>query len=205
VDERPIIAFGVNDTKDIFNQVVYQADSNRSQAYRTYVNLGKNRERYIRALGALPPGGKYFFVLGLQYNHNSYEGSYENKPLTFERGSWRLFTYHNLRLTPNTQLAVNGFLILNGQLQFYELSNFGQLNFNIIQQLLKKKLTVSLNAQDIFYTNQNEFVLMQGNVNASGTRKADTKRIGLNLRYNFGIRKRERQELPDVEGSSQRP
>lgn len=203
VDERPIIAFGMNDTKDIFNQVVYQADSNRSQAYRTFVNLGKNKEKYIRALGALPPGGKYFFVLGLQYNHNSYEGFYENKPLTFERGSWRLFTYHNLRLTPNTQVSVNGFLILNGQLQFYELSNFGQANFNIMQQFLKKKLTVSLNAQDLFYTNKNEFVLQQGNVNASGTRKSDTKRIGLNLRYNFGIRKKEEQKLPDVESAAQ--
>lgn len=203
VDERPILAFGINDTKDIFNQVVYQADSNRSQAYRTFANLGKNRERYIRVLGALPPGGKYFFVVGAQYNHNDYEGFYENKPLAFARGSWRLFTFHNLRLTPTTQLTMNGFLFLKGQLQFYELSNFGQLNFNINQQFLKKKLTVSLNAQDIFYTNKNEFVLTQGNVNATGTRRSDTRRFGLNLRYHFGIRKREEQRLPDVEGATQ--
>jgi hypothetical protein len=205
VDERPIIAFGINETKDIFNQVVYQADSNRSQAYRTFVNLGKNKERYFRALGAIPPGKKYFFVFGVQYNYNSYEGFYENKPLTFQRGSWRLFTYHNLRLAANTQVSLNGFLFLNGQLQFYELSNFGQLNMHISQQFLQKKLTVSLNAQDIFYTNQNEFVLLQGNVNASGIRRADTRRFGLNLRYNFGIRKKEEQKLPDMEAASQMP
>jgi hypothetical protein len=46
--------------------------------------------------------------------------------------------YHNLRLTPNTNLSVNGFWFVNGQLQFYELSNFGQLNMNISQQFLKK-------------------------------------------------------------------
>ncbi|HYC30608.1 MAG TPA: outer membrane beta-barrel family protein, partial [Chitinophagaceae bacterium] len=44
VDERPILAIGVNDTKDIFNQVVYQSDTSRSLAYRTYDNLGKNKE-----------------------------------------------------------------------------------------------------------------------------------------------------------------
>ncbi|HEY1021800.1 MAG TPA: outer membrane beta-barrel family protein, partial [Flavisolibacter sp.] len=148
VDERPIIAVGYNETKDIFNQVVYQADSNRSQAYRTYVNLGKNRETYFRALGAIPPGGKYFFVVGVQFNYNHYEGFYENKPLGFKRGSWRFFTYHNLRLTPNTQFSMYGFLIKNGQLQFYELSDFGQLGVNLSQQLLKKKLTITLNAQD---------------------------------------------------------
>jgi hypothetical protein len=198
VDERPIIAVGINETKDIFNQVVYQADSNRSQAYRTYVNLGKNRETYFRALGAIPPGGRYFFVVGLQYNYNHYEGFYENKPLGFKRGSWRFFTYHNLRLSPNTQLSMFGFLIKNGQLQFYELSDFGQLSMNLSQQFPKKKLTVTLNAQDIFYTNKNEFVLTQGSINATGMRQADTRRFGLNLRYNFGIRKREEQKLPEL-------
>ena len=206
VDERPIIAIGVNDTKDIFNQVVYQADSNRSQAYRTYVNLGKNKETYFRALGALPPGGKYFFVAGVQYNHNHYQGSYENKPLQFRRGSWRVFTYHNLKLSPNTNLSLNGFVFFKGQIQFYELSTFGQMNMHLSQQFYNKKLTVSLSAQDIFYTNRNEFVLTQGNINATGERRADSRRFGLNLRYNFGIRKKEQAAVPDAEGNiSQRP
>jgi hypothetical protein len=55
VDERPILAVGVNDTKDIFTNVIYQSDTSQSQAYRTYDNLGKNKEWYFRALGALPP------------------------------------------------------------------------------------------------------------------------------------------------------
>lgn len=205
VDERPIIAIGVNDTKDIFNQVVYQADSNRSQAFRTYDNLGKNKETYFRALGALPPGGKYFFVLGGQYNHNFYQGAYENKPLSFKRGSWRFFTYHNFKATPTTNIFLNGFLMINGQLQFYELSNFGQLNIGFSQQFFNKKLTMNVFGQDLFYTNKNEFVLNQGSVNATGLRRTDTRRIGIFLRYNFGIRKKEEQKLPDVEGAQQRP
>lgn len=205
VDERPIVAVGINDTKDIFNQVLYQADSNNAQAFRTYDNLGKNRETYVRLLGAIPPGGKYFFVAGAQYNHNFYQGVYEGKPLEFKRGSWRLFTYHNLRLTPNTNVSLNGFVFLKGQIQFYELSTFGQLNFNVSQQFLAKKLTVSLSAQDIFYTNKNEFVLTQGSVNAFGERRADTRRFGMNLRYNFGLRKKEESKMPDVEGASSRP
>ncbi|MDQ6609451.1 MAG: TonB-dependent receptor [Bacteroidota bacterium] len=206
VDERPIIAIGVNDTKDIFNQVVYQADSNKSQAYRTYVNLGKNKETYFRALGAVPPGGKYFFVAGVQYNHNFYQGLYENKPLEFNRGSWRIFTYHSLKLSPNTNISLNAWIFLKGQIQFYELSTFGQMNMNLSQQFLKKKLTISLSAQDILYTNKNEFVLTQGSINANGIRKSDSKRFGLNLRYNFGIRKKEENKLPYVDGSTpQRP
>lgn len=43
VDERPILAIGINDTKDIFTNVVYQSDTSQSQAYRTYDNLGKTK------------------------------------------------------------------------------------------------------------------------------------------------------------------
>ena len=109
VDERPILAIGVNDTKDIFTNVVYQADSSHSISYRTYDNLGHNKEVYFRGLGAIPPGGKYFIVAGLQYNHNFYEGLYEGKPLSFKKGSWTIFTYQTLKLTPTTQLTLNGF------------------------------------------------------------------------------------------------
>ena len=109
IDERPILAIGVNDTKDIFTNVVYQADSNRSVSYRTYDNLGNNKEVYFRGLGAIPPGGKYFIVAGVQYNHNFYQGLYEGKPLLFKKGSWTIFTYQTFKLTPTTNLSLNGF------------------------------------------------------------------------------------------------
>jgi len=199
VEERPIFAVGVNDTKDIFTNVIYQADSSRSVAYRTYDNLGSNKETYFRVLGALPPGKKYFFVAGAQYNHNFYRGLYENKPLSFEKGSWTVFTYHSLKLSSNTQVTLNGFARFNGQLQFYELSSFGALNMSINRQFLHKKLMLSLSAKDLFFTKNNHFTLKQGTVNASGFRKGDTRRFGLNVRYNFGLRKKEENNPFNVE------
>lgn len=199
-EERPIFAIGVNETKDIFTQVVYPTDStDRRFVARTYDNLGKNKEIYFRALGALPPGKKYFFVLGTQYNHNFYEGLYEGKPFSFKKGSWSIFTYHTFKVTQLTQLSLNGFARFNGQLQFYELSEFGSLNMNITQQFLKRKLVVTLSANDIFYTNRNDFTINQGSVRAEGFRRSDTRRFGLNLRYNFGFRKKEDNNLFNIE------
>jgi hypothetical protein len=198
VNEQPILAIGFNDTKDIFSQVVYQVDSNKNVAFRTYDNLGSNKETYFRAVGAIPPGKKYFFVAGVQYNHNFYNGEYENEPLTFKRGSWSLFTYHSYRIRPNTQLSLNGFIRLNGQLQFYELGSFGSLNFNVSQQFFKKKLTVTASITDMFYTNWNTFFLKQGSLEADGFRQADTRRVGLNLRYNFGIRRKEENKMSEM-------
>lgn len=191
VDERPIFAMGVNDTKDIFTNVVYQADSTRSQAYRTFDNVGKNKEFYFRALGALPPGKKFFFVAGAQYNHNFYNGLYENKPLAFKRGTWTFFTHQSLKFDSRSQLSLTGFIRLNGQQQFYELGTFGNLNLSINRQFLNRKLIVTVSINDLFYSNKNDFTINQGSVNAAGTRRADTRRVGINIRYNFGIRKKE--------------
>jgi hypothetical protein len=199
VDERPIFALGVNDTKDIFTNVIYQADSNRAVTYKTYDNLGSNKETYFRILGAIPPGKRYFIVAGAQYNHNFYQGLYENRPIDFKKGSWTFFTYQTLKLSPTTQLTLNGFARINGQLQFYELSSFGALNLSMNQHFFKKKMVVSLSANDILFTNKNDFIINQGTINASGFRKADTRRVGINVRYNFGLRKKEENNMFNLE------
>ena len=191
VDERPILAVGINDTRDIFTNVVYQADSSQSVAYRTYDNLGRNREWYFRGLGALPPGKRYFFVLGAQYNHNFYQGVYENSPLSFKRGTWTFFTYQTFKIDNRSVITLNGFLRLKGQQQFYELGSFGALNSSINRKFMKDKFILTLSVNDLFYSNKNDFRLKQGSVDARGTRYADTRRFGINLRYNFGIRKKE--------------
>lgn len=190
-DDIPIVAIGQNYTKDIFSNVIYQADSNQSVAYRTWDNLGTNKEFYIRAMGAIPPGGKYFAVLGGQYNHNFYEGVYEGKPLSFKRGSWFFYTYQQLKLGDRSQVSLHAFIRIKGLLQFYELGTFGALWASINRQFFDKKLIVTISMSDILFTNNNTFTINQGSINASGYRESDTRRFNLNLRYNFGMKKKE--------------
>jgi iron complex outermembrane recepter protein len=190
-EERPIFAIGRNYTQDIFTNVVYQDPNLPGVAYRTYDNLGKNEETYFKIVGALPPGGKYFFVAGAQYNYNKYNGLYQNEPYTFERGSWSFFTYHQLKLGKRSQATLNGFYRLKGQLQFYELSDFGSVNLSINREFLKRKLVVTLSMRDVFFTNNNNFKLDQGSITAFGERFSDTRRFGVNVRYSFGLKKRE--------------
>lgn len=52
---------------------------------------------------------------------------------------------------------------------------------------------IVLTANDIFFTNFYEFTLEQGSVSATGLRRNDTRRFGMTLRYNFGIRNKEEQ------------
>jgi hypothetical protein len=56
---------------------------------------------------------------------------------------------------------------------------------------MKDKLIITLSVSDMFLTNKNDFSLKQGSVDARGYRQADTRRAVINIRYNFGIRKKE--------------
>lgn len=195
-DDIPVFAVGMNKTKDIFSSVIYRHEQQALMDVRTFDNVGKSRETYFRLTGAIPPSGKYFFVAGAQYNHIIHEGFYQDKPLTFSRGSWRFFTYHSLNLSRNTRITMNGFMMHKGVMNFYELDTFGQLNFNLNQSLLNKKLLISLSARDVLQTMPNYFEFNQGSIYSQGKRENDTMRFGINIRYTFGVKdKREKEDL----------
>jgi hypothetical protein len=193
VDDKPIFAFGVNETKDIFTNVIYQSPTNKQVAYRTYDNLGRSKETYFRGIAVIPPGKAFFAVVGAQYNHNIYNGVYEQKPIVFDKATWTFFTFQSLKLDKLSTFTINGFWRTNGQEQFYELDNFGQLNSSLNRQFLNKKLTVTLSMNDIFFTNKNTFTLRQGSIYAVGFRENDSRRFGINIRYNFGVKPKEQK------------
>jgi iron complex outermembrane recepter protein len=194
VNDFPIFAYGKNYTEDIFVNVVYPDAKNALVSNKTYDNLGKNVETYFKLLGGIPPGGKYFFVVGAQYSYNDYQDVFANNSVGFQRGSWTFFTYQSLKIDKKTNLTMNGFYRLKGQMQFTELENFGSLNFNLNRQFLDKKLLISLNLSDAFFTNNYQFTLNQGGINSKGARFFDSRRFGINARYNFGLRKKEKGE-----------
>lgn len=196
IDDMPLFAIGQNYTTDIFSSVVYKNPSNENINLRTFDNIGKSKETYFRAMAGIPPGKHYFFGLGGQYNLNEYDGVYQNQPLKYTRGSWRFFTFHSLTIMKNTKITMFGFMMLNGNYNFYELDTFGSLNFGLNQSFLNKKLTVSLNARDVLRTMVTQFSLNQGTIVSSGSRYADNQRFGINIRYNFGISKKENKKNP---------
>jgi iron complex outermembrane recepter protein len=188
-DNIPVIALGINNTKDIFSNVTYQ-DSNKI-AYRTYDNLGKNKEFYAKVIGGIPPGRKYFFYVGALYNYNHYSGFYEGLPLDYKRSSWTFFMFQELKVTPKFTVNMQGFLRTKGLQNLYELNTFGGLFISANKSILKKKANIILSVNDLLRTNQVSFSLQQGTVSAAGNRVNDTRRIGLTFRYNFGIKPKE--------------
>lgn len=197
-DNIPVLAVGINDTKDIFSNVTYQ-DNNTRIAYRTYDNLGKNKEFYAKVIGGIPPGGKYFFYVGALYNYNQYTGFYEGLPLNYNRGSWTFFMLQELKVTKTFTVNMQGFLRTKGLQNLYELNTFGGLFVSANKSILKKKANIIVSVNDLLRTNRVSFRLQQGTVDAQGERINDSRRLGITFRYNFGIKpKNEKKKMFDI-------
>ena len=67
------------------------------------------------------------------------------------------------------------------------------MNSSFNRSFRDKKLLSTFSATDVFSTNNNQFLINQGSISANGFRKSDTRRLGFNIRYNFGIKKKENQ------------
>ena len=187
-DDFPIFSAGLNDIKDIFSGLTYQKDR---ILYRTYDNLGRNKEVYLRAVGGIPPGKKYFFYAGAQMNAVNYEGYYGYTPFKYKNTSWTFFTYHNYKPTPNLNIGVNAWMRTKGVQNFFELKSFGALNITANQSILKKKMNVIVSANDILRSQKNEFNINVPGFIGHGMRSGDTRRIGITLKYNFGLKPKE--------------
>ncbi|MEO7444049.1 MAG: outer membrane beta-barrel protein, partial [Ferruginibacter sp.] len=95
------------------------------------------------------------------------------------------------KASPTLTLSMHGFMRTNGLQSFYQLKNYGSANFNVNKSFLKRKASVVLAINDIFNTRNVQFKIQQAGIYAIGERLNDNRKIGLTLRYNFGIKPKE--------------
>lgn len=196
-DEFPVFSIGLNDIKDIFTTLTY---SRGDTLFRTYDNLGTNKEIYMRLVFGIPPGKKYFFYAGTQMNLINYKGQYDGVPFTFKKSSFLFFMFQNYKPTTSLTLSLNAFMRVNTVINFFELEPFGGITLSANKSIWNKKMNIILTVNDILRTNINTFIIKQPNFVADGFRYADTRRIGIALKYNFGLKprveKRQGFEIP---------
>jgi len=190
-DDFPVFSVGLNDIKNIFTNLTY---AKGDTLFRTYDNLGTNKEVYMRLVGGIPPGKKYFLYAGTQLNIMNYRGQYDGYPFKYHRASWTVFMYQNYKPAKTLSLSLNGWMRLHGVVNFFELKTFGSLNLSANKSILKKKMNIILSANDLLHTNRNDFAINQPNFIATGTRYSDTRRVGIALKYNFGIKPKEEKK-----------
>ncbi len=184
-NEFPIFSVGVNAIENIFTNVTYQKDN---IVYRSFDNLGSNKEVYLRLVGGIPPGGKYFFYAGTQMNRINYDGLYSNVIFKYKRSSWNVFTYHNFKINPTLNISLNAWMRIHGVNNFFETKNFGALNLSVNKTFNKNKFSINISGNDILRTNRVYFNIDVPKFIGNGLQYTDTRKFGIALKYSFGIK-----------------
>ena len=91
-------------------------------------------------------------------------------------------------------MNMQGFLRSKALQNFYELNTFGGMFVSASKSFLKKKITINVSVSDVLRTNRVIFSFDRNNQLIEGRRINDTRRLGITIRYNFGIKPKEEKK-----------
>ena len=99
-----------------------------------------------------------------------------------------MFTFHEVKLTKTFVCNTQAFFRSKALQSFYELKNFGGMVVSANKSILKRKANIIVSVNDVFRTNYNQFEFNRNGQQVEGERRNDTRRFGITVRYNFGIK-----------------
>ena len=146
----------------------------RSQAVQAMMNY---RKQIVKMWTAnLTVQGTYYYNTS-----NEASGEFVNKG-----GSFVVQLNNNLTITPTLSAEVTGLYISGMRQGYFVIEPQGNLSIGMRQMLLKNKMSVSLNVNDILLTSIDKGYARYENVNYTIYNARDSRYVSLTLRYNFG-------------------
>jgi hypothetical protein len=125
----------------------------------------------------------------------------DDRPLKNHGYSYYGYMNHQLILPKNIKLEISGFFVapwLHGGLITYQ--SRGALNIGLKKSFVKDKLNLSIGITDIFFTNVSDAITNFENQHSGYTETYDTRRLNINLTYNFGkLKFQQRDQKNDEE------
>lgn len=86
--------------------------------------------------------------------YNNYKTVYNDQLITLQQTSWNAYTSQNFTLSKTMTLEVSGFYNGAGVYGFYRFRPQGALSLGLQKQLWEKRGRLSLNVNDLFWTNR---------------------------------------------------
>ncbi|MEZ0483874.1 outer membrane beta-barrel protein [Fibrella aquatica] len=118
--------------------------------------------------------------------YNNYKTFYNDQLLTLQQTSWNVYTSQNLTLNKTTSMEISGYYNGAGVYGFYRFRPQGALSVGIQKQLWEKKGRLSLNMNDLFWTNRFIGVAQFQDIDFSVKSFWQSRVIRASFTYRFG-------------------
>jgi hypothetical protein len=184
---QPFFSVSYNKTKDvIFNDAPKQEGN---LTYTTPENLAAFENLVFELNFPLDFGKKISGYGGNQFILNHYKADYLGG--IYNRSKWNWQAYWQVAYKPGAgwNFEVSGFYTTNLLDEFIEISELGSLNIALQKTFADKKTRISLNFNDLLYSQKNRGRLMYQDIDVAFRQVNDTRNVRLSISYAFGNQK----------------
>lgn len=175
-------------TTDVMNEVLKQ-DDDAKQTFITRENLA-TRQNYGVSVNIPAPIKKWWFLnINSGYNVNRFEGRYLNTDLILNVPQFSANVQNRFTLPKDVSAEISGFYISQIQQGLILSEPMYGVNLGISKQMLDRRLTLRLNAQDIFFTQKFRGYQKYENLDIKILGFNDSRQVRFTASYRFGNQK----------------
>jgi outer membrane receptor protein involved in Fe transport len=186
-ESQPFFSVSYNKKHDVIIENAPKQDGNLT--YTTPENLAAYENVAIELNFPLNFGKKISGYGGNQAIYNHYKADYLGA--TFDRGKWNWLAYWQVAYKPTEDwnFEISGFYMTKFLEEFITIDRISALNFGINRTFWNKKARITLNINDIFYSQKTNALIQYQEINVKFRQLEETRNIRLAFRYSFGNQK----------------
>ncbi len=124
--------------------------------------------------------------VGNQAIYNAFNTEYQGKPYKASRWHWLAYMGATIKLPKDIKLEVNGFYMTKFLEEFLTISPLGGLSMGLSKSFADKRSRVSINYNDVFYTQKTKAVIGFGDVFVNFNQRNDSRNLRVSFSYQFG-------------------
>ena len=184
---QPFFGVSYNITRDVIFQNAPRQEGNLT--YTTTENLARLENLAFELNFPIKIGNKIEGFGSNQFIQKHYKAEYLNG--TYDKAKWNWMFYSQVTYRPTSTLSfeVTGFYTTRFLEEFLTLEPLGNLNFGVQKTIWDKKGRISLNCNDILYSDRAKGRLQYQDIDVALLEKHDSRSIRLAFSYSFGNQK----------------
>ena len=184
------MSVGVNysKTNDAITFVLKQNDATK-QSFVTNENIATMTNYGVSLNVPVPVTKKWMLSTNVNFFVNRYEGNYLGDYLDLKIPVLNLNLQNRITLPKDWSAEVSGFYMSKATQGLFVGNALWAMNLGISKQLMNKRLSLRLNAQDIFWTQRFSGQLKYDNLDLKVKGWGDSRQVRFTASYRFGNQK----------------
>jgi hypothetical protein len=157
-----------------------------TKTYTTAANLAGNNNWTFQVNAPLNFAKWIDGYIGNQAIYNAFDADYLGSRYKASRWHWLAYSGATIKLPKDIKLELNGWFMTKFLEEFLTINRMGGLSVGASKTFLDKRARVSINYNDVFYTQKTSAVIGFSDVNVNFSQRNDTRNLRVSFSYQFG-------------------